>query len=224
MSCVRESWFVRDFVGSRRGRSRAYHARGNARRARYSSSRPGSPEASTRKRKKRPRRRSLCGSYGLRFLDGGVGVVSRRGRPRGRFLRTIPVGWRWGSSPWDDTGAPSSVRMANASSGTRGWRRACARAMVSHSVGGGASGGDARSRRAPPLGPNLDARRRRYRPEAVFVHGTGVRGNPLALAKSNPDAYAYPTPFALSPAFTPDAERLRDVLGSDGPVYFLPGG
>ena len=76
----------------------------------------------------------------------------------------------------------------------------------------------------PPLGPNLDARRRRYRPEAVFVHGAGVRGNPLALAKWNPDAYAYPTPFALSPAFTPDAERLRDVLGSDGPVYFLPGG
>ena len=80
------------------------------------------------------------------------------------------------------------------------------------------------SRLPPPLGPNLDARRRRYRPEAVFVHGAGVRGNPLALAKSNPDAYAYPTPFALSPAFTPDAERLRDVLGSDGPVYFLPGG
>ena len=75
----------------------------------------------------------------------------------------------------------------------------------------------------PPLGPNLDARRRRYRPEAVFVSPRRgrVRGNPLALAKWNPDAYAYPTPFALSPAFTPMRSVFETSWDRTAPCIFF---
>ena len=157
----------------------------------------------------------MCGSYGLRFLDGGVGVVSRRGRPRGRFLRTIPVGWRWGSSPWDDTGAPSSVRMANASSGARGWRRACARAMVSHSVGGGASGGDARSRRALLFGVSEKRKwRPRDSPSRRELHLTPREGASVGIAAPSKSGSASERdPVSVSVSRVEDMSRASKVCG-----------
>ena len=95
------------------------------------------------------------------------------------------------------------------------WRRACARAMVSHSVGGGASGGDARSRRALLFGVSEKRKwRPRDSPSGRELHPTPREGASVGIAEPSKSGSASERdPVSVSLSRVEDMSRASKVCG-----------